>query len=382
MKLEGHPTNQRLVLTPTTYTQLLARLSTRMYDTPGASELFVRIAATWGHRPDRSYITFRPTTKDVVILKSLVVVPSSNQSTTKESRRMAAKSKTKEKDPIDELEAELEGLEEVEDEPEVEDEEEETEDDDVPDSSWTAAKLKAYCKGKGIKGVDKKNKAALLALIAAHVDADDEDDEDETEDPLADLDRSGLKALLKEHGLANAKRSESDDDLRDRIRPELDEDEDEEEPDEEDEEDEEDDEEEEDEDDPLEGLSRTELKAFNKENDCGVKVLKSMDDDDLRAAIAATMETAIKPPAKGKGKTPAKGKQPGQLIRKLPAGKLGAEDIAKMAGSTGLNIRNFLRREDNKTRFPKNEELGRYAFTTKQAEAIVKAYKKGARTGK
>jgi hypothetical protein len=306
--------------------------------------------------------------------------------------KTAGKGKTKAADPIDELEAELEGLEEVEledevddDEPEVEDEESDDEDDDEVDySSMKNADLKALCKSRGIKGVDKQNKAGLIALLeAADTGADEVDDEDEEEDdPLADLDRAGLKALLKEHGLANAKKSESDDDLRARLADVVggdDEDEDDEEEDDEEEEDEV-----EEDDDPLEGLDRAGLKAYNKENDLGVKVLKSMSDEDLEAAIRAAMGDEVEDdepaPKKGSGKkTPPKGKQPGQLIRKLPAGKLGAEDIAKMAGTNGLAIRNFLRKEENKKRFPKNEELNRYAFTEKQAKNIVVAYKKGAR---
>lgn len=38
----------------------------------------------------------------------------------------------------------------------------------------------------------------------------------------------------------------------------------------------------------LAGMDRTELKALNKDEELGVKVLKSMDDDALRAAIAET----------------------------------------------------------------------------------------------
>ncbi len=427
---------RQLVMTRKDFAVVLHRVAGR--DTPGSQELYTTLTGLWGPRPDRRYITFRPTPQQRAVLRTIPLPANVVQSpyryvavyrcdarpelevTTrtidrpprkrkfrvaggarkftlvslhkvKESKRMAArgktagKGKTKAADPIDELEAELEGLEEVEledevddEEPEVEDEESDDEDDEETDySSMKNADLKALCKKRGIKGVDKQNKAGLIALLEKAGDDEEDDEDEEEDDPLADLDRAGLKALLKEHGLANAKKSESDDDLRARLADVVGTD---------DEDEEEDDEEEEDEieedDDPLEGLDRAGLKAYNKENDLGVKVLKSMSDEDLEAAIRAAMgdeveDEPVKP--KGKGKTPPKGKQPGQLIRKLPAGKLGAEDIAKMAGTNGLAIRNFLRKDENKKRFPKNEELNRYAFTEKQAKTIVVAYKKGAR---
>lgn len=52
----------------------------------------------------------------------------------------------------------------------------------------------------------------------------------------------------------------------------------------------EDDEESEDEDDLLEGMDRSELKKYIKAEDLDVKVLKSMSDDDLRAAIREAMD--------------------------------------------------------------------------------------------
>ena len=429
---------RQLVMTRKDFAVVLHRVAGR--DSPESQELYTTLTGLWGPRPDRRYITFQPTPKQRAVLGSIPLPANVVRSryryvavyrcdarpewevTTrtvdrpprkrkfkvaggarkftlvslhkvKESKRImakgktATKGKTKAADPIDELEAELEGLEEVEledevddDEPEVEDEESEDEEDDDEEPDYNAMKnadLKALCKKRGIKGVDKANKAKLVALLEAADEGGDEEDE-EDEDPLADLDRAALKALLKEHGLGNAKKSESDDDLRDRIRPELAEEEEEED-------DEEEDDEEEEDDDPLEGLDRAGLKAYNKENELGVKVLKSMSDEDLADAIRAAMGDEVEDdePVKvktgsGKGKN-VKGKQPGQLIRKLPAGKLGAEDIAKMAGTNGLAIRNFLRKDENKKRFPKNEELNRYAFTEKQAKNIVAAYKKGAR---
>lgn len=232
-------------------------------------------------------------------------------------------------DDIDELEAELEGLEEVEDidEPEVED------DDEGEDySGLTAAQLKALCKERGIKGVDKKNKAALIALLEANDEADDDEDEEE----------------------------------------------DEEEPDEVEE-----DEEEEDEDDGLDEMTRAELKAHIKAEGLEVKVFKSDSDEDIVAKIRdaseeddeeedeepAPKKAASKAKAKPTGK---KGAQPKALTRKLPEGRLGAADVAEMAGTNALAVRNFLRSDAGQA-WPKNEALGRYSFTTKQAGAIVKA---------
>lgn len=338
MKLEGHRTNRHLVLTPSTWAQLLVRIASNR-DTPGGRELFVRLAGTWGRRPDRAYVTFRPTTQERQILRGLTVIPSNGQpgrTTTKESR-MARKAKAAPVDDIDELEAELEGLEEVDvDEPEVEDDD----DDEGEDlSSMTVAQLKTHAKGLGIKGTDKKNKAALLALIEA-ADVEDEEEDEEEEDEVED-------------------------------------------------------EVEEDEDDGLDDMSRAELKAHIKSEALDVRVMKSDSDADIVAKIREASDEdddeeeddeEPAPKAKGKGKaTPAKkatgkkGPPPGSPgPRALPNGKLGANDIAELAGTSALNVRNFLR-SDNGAAWPKNEELGRYAFTTKQAQAIVKAM--GSRSG-
>lgn len=330
MKLEGHRTNKYLVLSPPTFARLLYQVANNR-DQPGARELFVRLAATWGGRKERAFVTFRPTAQERRILRDIAVVPSTGKANTKESR-MARKAKAAKAAPvvddIDELEAELEGLEEVEDidEPEVED------DDEGEDySGLTAAQLKALCKERGIKGVDKKNKAALIALLEANDEADDDEDEEE----------------------------------------------DEEEPDEVEE-----DEEEEEEDDGLDEMSRAELKAHIKAEDLEVKVFKSDSDEDIVAKIRDASEedeeeedepAPKKAASKGKTKsTGKKGAQPKALTRKLPEGRLGAADVAEMAGTNALAVRNFLRSDAGQA-WPKNEALGRYSFTTKQAQAIVKA---------
>lgn len=241
-----------------------------------------------------------------------------------------AKAKAKPADDIDELEAELAQLEEV----EIDEDDEDTEDEGVDLSSMTAAQLKVHAKSLGIKGTDKKNKAALIALIEAHDDEDEEDEEEEDE-----------------------------------VEEEVEE-------------------EEEDEDDGLDEMSRADLKAHIKAEGLEVKVFKSDSDEDIVAKIREATgddeddeeeeedEPAPKKAAsKGKGKAPAKkgGAKKGSLgPRPLPAGRFGANDVAEAAGTTALAVRNFLR-SDKGQAWPINAEIGRYSFTAKQVSAIVKA---------
>lgn len=331
MKLEGHRTNRHLVLTPNTWAQLLVRVAANR-DHPGGRELFVRLAGTWGRRPDRAYVTFRPTSQERQVLRDLTVIPSNGQvhgrtRSTKESS-MARKAKAKPADDIDELEAELAQLEEVEIDDDTEDE-----DEGVDLSSMTAAQLKVHAKGLGIKGTDKKNKAALIALIEAADDEDDEEDEEEEDE-------------VEEEEV------------------------------------------EEDEDDGLDEMSRSDLKAHIKAEGLEVKVFKSDSDEDIVAKIREATgddeedeeeeedEPAPKKAAsKGKGKAPAKkgGAKKGSLgPRPLPAGRFGANDVAEAANTTALSVRNFLR-SDKGQAWPINAEIGRYSFTAKQVSAIVKA---------
>lgn len=104
---------------------------------------------------------------------------------------------------------------------------------------------------------------------------DDEEDVDEPEsDGLEEMDRSELKAYIKENSLdVTVRKSMSDDDIREAITEAQGEEESE------------DEEEEEDEDDGLDEMDRTALKSHIKSNDLDVKVRKSMSDDDIRAAI-------------------------------------------------------------------------------------------------
>lgn len=332
MKLEGHRTNRHLVLTPNTWAQLLVRVAANR-DHPGGRELFVRLAGTWGRRPDRAYVTFRPTSQERQVLRDLTVIPSNGQvhgrtRSTKESSMARKASKAKPADDIDELEAELAQLEEV----EIDEDDEDTEDEGVDLSSMTAAQLKVHAKGLGIKGTDKKNKAALIALIEAADDEEDEEDEEEVEDEVEE-------------------------------------------------------DEEEEEDDGLDEMSRAELKAHIKAEGLEVKVFKSDSDEDIVAKIREATgddeedeeeeedEPAPKKAAsKGKAKSTGKGgaKKGALGPRPLPAGRFGANDVAEAANTTALSVRNFLR-SDKGQAWPINAELGRYSFTAKQVSAIVKA---------
>lgn len=335
MRTAGDDQPGKLVLNRARFAQTLARLAD--LDSPHAQELFVRLASSWGYVPGRAYITVRLTGTERLILSVLgyrrVIKPISH----KESINMTVKAKTgkgkaapKPQDDIDELAAELEGLEEIDDEePEVEDDE--TEDDGEDLSTLTVAQLKAKAKEVGAKTTG--SKATLIAAIEAAGEADDEEEEDDDEED-----------------------DEDEDDTPD-----------------------------------FDAMSRSELKAYLKEQDPAFKAKMSQTDDDLRALCVGDDEdddepAPVKTPAKGKtkaattkgtkpaGKAPAKGKQPGQLIRALPTGKLGANDIAEMAGTSALNVRNFLRSEAGQA-YPKDATTGRYAFSAKTAAIIAKKMK-------
>ena len=86
--------------------------------------------------------------------------------------------------PIDELEAGLRGVEEIDlDEPDVEDDEMEDDEETGEDlTKLTVAQLKAKAKALGLTGTDKKNKATLIEMINGASDEEDEDDEDEEEE--------------------------------------------------------------------------------------------------------------------------------------------------------------------------------------------------------
>lgn len=131
--------------------------------------------------------------------------------------------------------------------------------------------------------VNDKSKSFISSKIQDYMGVDDvggskkgadiEEEDDDSGYDLSGLSRTELKALIKEHNLdIRVLRSMSDENLRDAVAAGL--------PDDEDEDDEDDDE-----DDGLDEMSRVELKAHIKSAGLSIKVLKSMDDDALRAAI-------------------------------------------------------------------------------------------------
>jgi SAP domain len=129
-------------------------------------------------------------------------------------------------------------------------------------------------------------RVAKVMPLAEGVEVPEEEEEEgeeegEEEIDLSTLDRTQLKALIKEHSLdIKVLKSMTDDQLREAIAEAFGG---------EDEEEEEEDEEEEDESVDLASLDRTQLKALIKENELEVRVLKSDSDDDLRAKIAEAM---------------------------------------------------------------------------------------------
>lgn len=65
--------------------------------------------------------------------------------------------------------------------------------------------------------------------------------------------------------------------------------------------------------------------------------------------------------------------------REMPKGKLSAADVAELGDTDARAVRLFLRKKANKKKFPKDDELGRYAFNKTEAKAIVKAMKASAK---
>lgn len=184
--------------------------------------------------------------------------------------------------------------------------------------------------------------------------------------------------------------TEVDDDLEDL--EELDElDElDEEEPDVDDDDDEDiDDEDDEDEEDEEEDLTELSLKVLRQRAQAAgmpASKAKAQKGDKGKKALAKYIEAhedeedddeeeETPPPKKSKSKGKKKGKGGNAPpTRELPKGKLGAQDVADAAGVDARTVRVFLRK--NADTFPKDEELGRYAFNKTQVKQIVKAMKK------
>jgi hypothetical protein len=94
------------------------------------------------------------------------------------------------------------------------------------------------------------------------------------------------------------------------------------------------------------------------------------DDEDEKPARKRQKKGAKKGGKKSSGSK--KGQAP--PTRELPSGRFGASEVAELAGTDGRTVRQYLRR--NADTYPKDEELGRYSFTKKQAEQIAKKIKK------
>jgi hypothetical protein len=97
-------------------------------------------------------------------------------------------------------------------------------------------------------------------------------------------------------------------------------------------------------------------------------------DDDDEDEEPKAKKRQKKGAAKGGKKSSGSKKGQAPPTRELPKGKLGASDVAELAGTDGRTVRQFLRR--NADDFPKDEDLGRYAFTKKEATTIAKRIKK------
>jgi hypothetical protein len=92
------------------------------------------------------------------------------------------------------------------------------------------------------------------------------------------------------------------------------------------------------------------------------------EEDEAPKRRSRSKKAASKPAAKkGAKRTP-----PTPPTRELPTGKLGPSDIAALAGVEARDVRAYLR----KNAIEKDEELGRYVFTKRDAEKHAKAIKK------
>lgn len=354
---------KRPTLDRTQLGRALAKLA--RYDHPVARDLYMQLASSYGHRPDRDRVTLQQLSPikvkllgrilpDVVVSStrytatyrhatsgkeitigsddrppkkrtfrvpghgsrkfSRISITDRQFNSTKEStmaRKKAAATKSKSADV-----EELEGLEDVEDLADLEDTdleepetEEETEDSEL--ESMTLKDLRVKAREAGVKGVAKMKKPELIEALSAEDDEEEEDDEDEGDE--------------------------------------------------------------------FDEMDRTALKKYIKSEELDVTVKKSMSDDDIRAAIREAVgddeeeddEEPEEKPAKGKGKTAAKGKtKPTPPNRELPKGKVGAERIAELAKADARTVRVFLRGVEGADAKYKTD--GRWAFTEKQAQALAK----------
>lgn len=249
-------------------------------------------------------------------------------SLTKEEHPMAARTtRTRAKSrksapPADELD-DLEALEELEELDDIEEDE-------------PAPKAKGRTRAKSRKAAEPEPEP--------EDDDDDDEDADDDGDEFDDMNIKELRAAAKEAGIKTT--GMKADDIRDALRDEDDEDE----PDEEDDED-------------------------DIEDEEPPKRKRAASRTSKAKAAPASKRSAAKPAAKAKGSTTSKKRTPPPASkgpRALASGKLSVTDVAEMAGTDGATLRQWLRRNG----IEKDDETGRYEFTKKQAEQIVRKLNK------
>lgn len=220
-----------------------------------------------------------------------------------------------------------------------------------------------------LEGIDEELAALESATDLDDLDVDEPDDEEQEDEEEAKPAAKRKKAAAK------------------KAAPEPEEDEEEEDDEESDEEEEGEDEEPEP--DEFEDMDRTELKAYNKEQELGIVVKKSMTDDDLREVVrteakgkglVAEDEEEDEEPAEEQEAAPAKktrGRPKGSGANPPRAAKqptdepiLSVDDVAAIGGLAEHQVRAFARKYPKA--FPKASPKAQYRFNPKQARAILK----------
>lgn len=134
----------------------------------------------------------------------------------------------------------------------------------------------------------------------------------------------------------------------------------------------------------LEGLDDLDEEEDEEPEDEDDEDVDEDDEDEEEDEDEDEDEEEEKPRKRSKKSTSKKGKSKTKKRgptgpREMPKGKLSAQDVAEMADTDARSVRLFLRKKANKKKFPKDEELGRYAFNKTQAKQIVKAMKASAK---
>ena len=126
----------------------------------------------------------------------------------------------------------------------------------------------------------------------------------------------------------------------------------------------------------LEGLDDLDDEDEDDEEEPDVEEDEDEEDEEDDDEEDEEEEEEPKRKKKGKGKKSKKGKKRGPTgPREMPKGKLSAQDVAELAGTDARAVRLFLRKKANKKKWPKDKELGRYAFNKTEAKQIAKAMK-------